>query len=420
MRRTYTIPQPEMKSIVVIGGGLIGAASALRLQHAGIRTTLIDPGDARRGASWGNAGHIAVEQVTPWSAWNNVWRAPRASFAVGGPLDFRWRDVRLWAPWTRRFLAACNPASFARGEAALTALLADALPAWQRLAALARAPELVMPHGHATVWMSAAGADAGLAACARTPWGSASYREMSADDLARYEGVLRRPPRAGVLFTGSGQVSDPQGAREALLMAFTAIGGMIVEGAAARVRADGRVLLASGHAIDADAVLIAAGAWSGPLMQALDVPAPLIGERGYSLTSAEHNWPADLPTTVFEENFVVLTRFTSGLRATSFLEFGSPDAPADPRKWRRLRRRIAELGVAFSDAPERWVGPRPTLPDYLPAIGRLDRAQRILYAFGHQHLGLTMAAITSELVTALATDTEPALDLAPFKIERFS
>ncbi len=408
-----------MKSILVIGGGLIGAACALRLQHADIRSTLIDPGDKRRAASWGNAGHLGVEQVTPWSAWSNVWRAPRSSFAVGGPLDFRWRDVGLWAPWARRFLAACDARSFERGQAALTALLAEAMPAWQRLAALARAPEIVIPHGHAAVWMTPAGADAGLAACARTAWGSATYREMGPADLARYEGVLRRPPHAGALFSGSGQVSDPQGARDALLSAFTALGGTIIEATAARALANGRVVLASGHAVDADAILVAAGAWSGPLMRGLGVEAPLIGERGYSLHSAEHNWPTDLPTTVFEENFVVLSRFTSGLRATSFLEFGSPDAPADERKWRLLRRCIADLGVAFSPNPERWMGPRPTLPDYVPAIGRLERAPRVLYAFGHQHLGLTMAAVTAELVAALATEMPRAIDLEPFRVERF-
>jgi D-amino-acid dehydrogenase len=155
-------------------------------------------------------------------------------------------------------------------------------------------------------------------------------------------------------------------------------------------------------------------------MRDLGVVAPLIGERGYSLHSPEHNWPADLPTTVFEETFVVLSRFVSGLRATSFLEFGSPDAPGDERKWRLLERRIADLGVSFSSAPERWVGPRPTLPDYVPAIGRLERAPRVLYAFGHQHLGLTMAAATAELVTALATESEPAIDLTPFRVERFA
>src|SRR5690606_37242425 len=117
-----------MKSILVIGGGLVGAASALRLQPSGVRTTLIDPGDKRRSASYGNAGHIGAEQVRPWSAWENVWRAPLSSFALGGPLDFRWRDVSLWGPWAQRFFEACAAACHARGQAALSAILTEALP----------------------------------------------------------------------------------------------------------------------------------------------------------------------------------------------------------------------------------------------------------------------------------------------------
>ncbi len=116
---------------------------------------------------------------------------------------------------------------------------------------------------------------------------------------------------------------------------------------------------------------------------------------------------------------MVVSRFTSGLRASSFVEFGSPDAPGDARKWQALERKLAHLGIRFSLRPDRWVGPRPTLPDYLPAIGRLERDPRILYAFGHQHLGLTMAAITAELTTSLAQGAEPAIDLSPFRIERF-
>ena len=91
-----------MKSILVIGGGLVGAASALRLQAAGIQTTLIDPGDKRRGASFGNAGHIGAEQVMPWSTWPNMISAPAHLFGFGGPLDFRWSDIGLWFPWSLR------------------------------------------------------------------------------------------------------------------------------------------------------------------------------------------------------------------------------------------------------------------------------------------------------------------------------
>lgn len=410
-----------MKSILVIGGGLVGAACALRLQAAGVQVTLIDPGDKRRGASFGNAGHIGSEQIAPWSAWGNVLRAPRSSFGAGGPLDFRWSDVGLWTPWAMRFLRSCDPAQFERGREALDNLLEDSLPAWQRIAELAQAPEIVIPHGHATAWMTERGAELGLAACNAAKWGrTTSWREMNAAELARYAGVLNREPKAAVIFSGTGQVSEPQAARDALLASFAERGGESVVGSVVRVEANARVMLADGSRREADAVLVCAGPWSRALMAQLGVHAPLVGERGYHLQSAETNWPRDLPTTVFDENFIAVSRFTSGLRCTSFVEFGSPDAPGDERKWTRLRQRIDELGIKFESNPDRWVGSRPSLPDFLPAIGRLERAPKVLYAFGHAHLGLTEAPITSEIIAAIAAERTPPADVAPFRIERFS
>jgi len=410
-----------MKSILVIGGGLVGAACALRLQAAGVQVALIDPGDKRRGASYGNAGHIGSEQIAPWSAWGNVLRAPRSSFGAGGPLDFRWSDVALWTPWSMQFLRACDPVRFERGREALTELLADSLPAWQRIAELAGAPEIVIPHGHATAWMTPRGAEDGLAAFARAKWGrTTSYREMTAAELERYGGVLNRTPHAAVIFSGTGQVSEPQAARDAVLASFAERGGETVAGSVVRLETNARVLLLDGSTRQADAVLVCAGPWSRVLMEQLGVTTPLIGERGYHLQSAETNWPRDLPTTVFDENFIAVSRFVSGLRCASFVEFGSPDAPGDERKWRRLRQRIDELGIKFEAHPDRWVGSRPSLPDFMPAIGRLERAPKVLYAFGHAHLGLTEAPITSEIITAIAAEKTPPVDLAPFRIERFS
>jgi D-amino-acid dehydrogenase len=408
-----------MKSILVIGGGLVGAASALRLQAAGVQTTLIDPGDKRRGASFGNAGHIGTEQVMPWSTWPNLISAPLRLFGFGGPLDFRVRDIGLWLPWSLRFMAASNPKRVAAGHVALTAILHDAMGAWRRLQALTEMPGMVRAHGQSNIYMSAEAGDKALELWSRTPIGVCSYRDMSASELARYDDVLRERPASGLHFDGTGQVSDPQGARDGILAQFTARGGELVADSVETLDASGNLRTQSGKQLKADALLIACGAWSASLMRQLGVTAPLIGERGYSMQSVTHNWPDDLPTTIFEERSVVLSRFTSGLRTTSFLEFGDPSAPPDPRKWARLHQHLGDLGVQFSKTPDRWLGPRPTLPDYVPAIGRLKRAPRVLYAFGHAHLGLTECAITAEAIEALATDKAPPFDLAPFAIERF-
>jgi len=116
---------------------------------------------------------------------------------------------------------------------------------------------------------------------------------------------------------------------------------------------------------------------------------------------------------------MIVTRFRSGLRAASFVEFNRAHAPADPRKWSRLRGHVAALGLHLREPCSEWFGARPTLPDYLPALGRSRRAANLLYAFGHQHLGLTLAAITGELIAALARRESTTIDVTPFDLERF-
>lgn len=395
----------------------------MRLQAAGFAVTLIDPGDHRRAASFGNAGHIAAEQCEPMPSPATLKAAPGLLFGRGGPLDFRLTDAPMLASWAPRFLASARPE---RSEAignALRSLLREPLESWARLTELACAPSVVRPTGHNVVWMDATAARNGFAAWSRASTGTARFRPLEAEELAAYEGVIAKPPAGGVRFTGTGQVSEPKAAFDALIADFVRRGGRIHLGEVTTLQsgsADVRALFADGSAIEADLLLVAAGAWSGRLMATLGVHAPIIGERGYSMQSREHNWPANLPTTVFEERSLVLAPFDEGLRATSFVEFGNPDAPPDTRKWNRLGKHLSALGVRFSGAPDRWMGPRPTLPDYLPAIGRLQKNPRILYAFGHQHLGLTLTAVTAELVEAMAMGRAPSINLTPFRIERFA
>jgi glycine/D-amino acid oxidase-like deaminating enzyme len=177
-------------------------------------------------------------------------------------------------------------------------------------------------------------------------------------------------------------------------------------------------VLADGTRAAPELLLVAAGARSGRLMAGAGHKAPVIAERGYHLHDPDTDWPEDLAPLVFEDRSLIVNRFRDGLRCSSFVEFARPETPPDPRKWARLRRHAAELGLPFGPKAREWMGARPTLPDYLPAIGR--RAANLAYAFGHQHLGLTLSAVTAEAVAALLSGRDPAVDLAPFDVERFS
>lgn len=423
---------PQRHRLVVVGAGIVGIASALRLQRAGWDCLLVDPslGD-RDSASFGNAGHIATEQVAPLASWETIAGLPRRLFLFGGAVDLR--APRTVLPWAWRYLRAARAARFAHGVAAMRGLLAEALPAWRRLLEDIDAATQLESEGHTVLWESEAGAARGRAYWRGTELGTVRVHDLADAALAEYRQQLAAPVVAGLRFEGTGQLADVGGTIDAMLAAFCARGGRVMRARVSALRVARRrasVVLDSGHVLDGERVLVAAGIGSASLMASVGVRAPLVAERGYHLHWREHDWPAALTPTVFEDRSVILTRFRDGLRLAGFVEFARPDTPPDARKWAALQAHARALDLPVAGEARTWFGARPTLPDYLPAIGRARTADNLLYAFGHQHLGVTLAAVTAERVAALAgdddreagdpgsIDIEP-LDVGPFDLGPF-
>ena len=406
---------------VVIGGGVVGSVCALRLQQAGLDTLVLEAPRRWPPASFGNAGHIAIEQVAPLASPDILRGAARRLFALGGALDFRLRDVGAWAPWAARYIALSTPQAARKGVGALGALLRTATPAWRRLSDELGGPPLLIENGHLVVWESDAASQAGRLKWGEAEIGGAELRDLTGAERAALTAQLPAAFRDVIAFEGTGQVRQPAEVLQRLRAAHEAAGGARREAeVSALQRRDGRadILLSDGERLSPSLVVLAGGAGSGPLMRGLGHAAPVVAERGYHIEGDAGAWKG-LPPVVFEERDMVVTRFKDRLRATSFVEFAGVQSAPDPRKWRRLKRHVAELGVPMQGELSTWVGARPTLPDYLPAIGRSRLASNLIYAFGHQHLGMTLAPTTGELVADLALERAPAISLEPFDIARF-
>ena len=142
-----------------------------------------------------------------------------------------------------------------------------------------------------------------------------------------------------------------------------------------------------------------------------DGDIPLIAERGYSVefSDTEQVSPSKLLTraTCFQRGGFILSPLQSRLRAAGLVEFG-PDQPPTASNLLSLESSTRKLLRNFSDAPPRnknsdWLGGRPTLPDYLPVLSRSSAKSNVIYAFGHQHVGFTLAGITGRLSLILRT-----------------
>ncbi|MGB8839601.1 MAG: FAD-dependent oxidoreductase, partial [Aliidongia sp.] len=167
-----------------------------------------------------------------------------------------------------------------------------------------------------------------------------------------------------------------------------------------------------------DHVVLAPGAEAAGLTGQLGAVVPLTRERGYHLMLQPAALDLTVPVTFAERGFV-MTPMNAGIRLAGTVELGAGAAP----DWRRaeiLARHARRLfGRPDLAAASRWHGDRPTLPDYLPMIGPSPRASNAVLALGHQHLGLTLAAITGALVADLIAGRPPAVPLAPFRTDRF-
>ena len=73
----------------------------------------------------------------------------------------------------------------------------------------------------------------------------------------------------------------------------------------------------------------------------------------------------------------------------------------------------------LGEPDETWMGHRPTMPDSLPVIGYSPKSDRVVFAFGHQHIGLTLGGITGKIVTNLAQGKPAQLDVSDFAPQRF-
>jgi D-hydroxyproline dehydrogenase len=417
-------------TVAVVGAGVIGAAVANALTREGRTVLLLDraePGLA--GASYGNAGHIAAELVEPLPSWGLLFGVWRELFAFGGALDIPLRRAPEFLPWAWRFAAAARHRT--ENTRQLAPLVKPAVGQMARWLAEVGRPEFLRTNGHFEVWFGPRSSErAAKQALTMERLGIPTQAvpneilQVIAHKSARsLEPSASLRPRnahvAGLWFPSTAHVLDP------LKIVQSFVGAALQRGASFKcteVRAikplERRIALhTSSETLTVDTVVVCTGAWTASLLEPLGLRVPMESARGYHVEMAGHPVLTDAPI-LYVDSRIYVTPMEGRLRASSFMEFAGPHAPPDPRKLTRLRTRLGDLGYGCpADGPS-WVGSRPVLPDYLPGIGRLEHTS-IFYAVGHQHIGLTLAPVTGELISDLVASRQPRHDISAFDLRRF-
>ncbi|RON67104.1 FAD-dependent oxidoreductase [Pseudomonas fluorescens] len=421
------MPNNVSHDIAVVGAGIIGVACALRLARQGQRVVVIDQQEPGHGASFGNAGHLATEQVFPIADVSILKRLPAMLMDPMGPLRLDWKYLPRALPWFTRLLLNLRPEPFRRTVAGLRALNESSLDAWQRLLTEIERPDLLKVDGSLLVFERGESRQAIEALQARLRQQQVPVDFWHAGAIRDAAPQLSEQIQGGLFFPRTGHFIDPYRVVGELVEAAKACGVSFVkqqvQGGA--VLEHGVSLATASGSLSARRVLIACGAHSAKLTAALTGrTVPLDTERGYHLMlPTEHN-RLPFAVTSLERKFI-MTPVSEGLRLAGTVEFaGLERPPSMARAWQlhRLSQGLFRKDLS-AEAATPWMGFRPSLPDSLPVIDQVCDG-KVLLAFGHQHLGLTQAAVTAEMVVEMALSTAlnqvndlPAL--SPYRLARF-
>jgi D-amino-acid dehydrogenase len=410
--------------VLVIGAGIVGVAIALRLQREGRDVLLIDRKRVAAEASGGNAGALAFSDILPLASPGILKKAPRWLFDPLGPLAIRPAYLPRIAPWLYRFWRASRPAQVRASTAAQAAMMELSAAETPRLLAAAGALDMLKSDGVLHVYES----EAELAAAqpgwqARSEHGIAFRHLHGPAEIAELQTGLSPALVAATFVPGWKTVSDPLQVTEALARQFERDGGRIrcADAVALAPAANGiSTSVRDGASLSTRHAIVAAGAWSHHLARTLGERIPLETERGYNTTLPVGAFDLRRQITFGGHGFVV-TPLACGVRVGGAVELGGLDAPPNFARSKTLLAKAKRFmpGLVTEGGVE-WMGFRPSLPDTLPAIGRAAADDRVIHAFGHGHLGLTQAAATARIVADLMAGRPAALDLAPFRPQRFA
>ncbi len=412
--------RPVPRDIVVIGAGIVGVSCALYLQRDGHNVTLIDRGEPGQGTSYGNAGIIVHGASVPVGM-PGMWRdLPKFLSGVQPYFTMRWSCLPRLTPWLVRLLGQTRTSRVNANAAALATLARHVKPAWRDLVEQTGTQNFVIQKGWLKVYESDAAFDATADVRALYDHHGGRYEILDADEIRQMEPTVAPIFGRGLYFPEFDSLTNPLRVVQAFAADFVGRGGQLRTGEVTGFDLVGRprVVRVGGDNVEADGIVLAAGAWSRGLARQLGGDVPLDTERGYHFMLPAMMPGPTRPLLHGDYGFAI-TPMEEGLRLAHGVELASLSAPPDYGWVRRLlphaKRMLPGLETRELSA---WLGFRPTLPDSRPVIGPSPMYPDVYFAFGHQHYGLSLGPLTGRLISDLVAGRDPGIDVTPFRAHR--
>lgn len=445
-----------MKSVVIIGGGIIGLSAAYFLQKAGHQVTVIDKSDITSGASFVNAGYITPSHIIPMASPGKIAQGIKWMFNSSSPFYIRPRwdmDFFRWAWYFHRSSTAAK--------------VEKAIPVIKDINILSRGLYEDMKasgdmgnfhlerRGLLMLYKTDKSFEHEMEVAEKAAFLGLEVSELSASELKNIEPGIAIDAKGAIHYECDGHTT-PTELMPKLMEHLRRVGveirtheevidlkisnGKISEITTSKKPSPVSSEEASQKASEelsrtsfgetfhapskktytADEIIMAAGSWSGILSQKLNLKLPLQAGKGYRI-NVHRPTGISMPAILMEASMAV-TPMSGFTRFAGTMEFSGINTKI--RKERVLaiangaKKFYPELEITAEEIAEARTGLRPVTPDGLPYIGRTDDIKNLTLATGHAMMGWSLGPATGKLVSEIIDGKNTSMDISAFAPER--
>ncbi|KFL32293.1 amino acid dehydrogenase [Devosia riboflavina] len=414
-----------MQDVLILGAGIVGISTGIHLLKRGRSVTLVDKNQPGRETSYGNAGIIQREGVRPHAFPRDLHTLMQVGLHLSTAARYEPLALPRIAPPLLKYWWASSPDHYRQVVENYAPLIARSIDTHAELIAEAGpdAEKLISKKGWYLVFrtLEKLQREAAKAEEDRARF-NIHHEVLDWAVLKALEPSLIGGLAGGIHWTDPWTVTDPGGLVTQYFKLFEKLGGTFVSGEASGLTQDGvywqtRV---GGTLHTARQAVIALGPWAPEVLDKLGYRLPLFVKRGYHMHYKPAPGAALNHLLLDAEVGYVLAPMARGIRLTTGAEFNLRDAAPTPiqlGKAEAAAKEVFPLGERVD--PQPWKGARPCTPDMMPIISKAPKHEGLYAGIGHAHHGFTLGPATGELLAQMMTGEATAIDMKPFRMERF-
>ncbi len=409
-----------MKNIAVVGAGIVGICSAYFLKKSGFQVTLIDKEKPGTMTSFGHACSFADYANVPVNYPGLLWDIPSMLLRKDGPLAVDFFYIIKNLPWAINFLKNCRKEKVDEIATSLTNLLKHSQLSYDEIFKDVNVKEFISHEENLYLFDTKKSFENYEYANIIRKNNNVKVRNLNKEQVKELEPNIADVYYSGQVFTGSRHTTNPLAISNKIFDKFIELGGIYINQHVKNLIQNEKniELLMEDKKIKFDKIIICAGAWSNQIANMLGDKFPLDTERGYHILFETNEKLINRPVAWSESGFYLI-QIHNGVRAAGTVEIAGLNKSPNKKRLNMIERQSRKVLPQLGKVQSTWMGRRPTLPDSLPIIGNSQKNNNIIYAFGHQHVGWTLGAVTGKIIDSLSRDQIPNIDISAYSPSRF-